>query len=371
MCPRQIALLVMAGVVLPVVSPPPEAAETLRRWEREATSVDHQTLLQWSDTVTQGSARGDTDTINGLLNIIRDESQTTDSRAIALSAASRTAGEASVQPIVQLVRDYYEGRMVSADVDDAAERKRIHSAHSLMIRGFVQNDLEQLLEAADDDTPIFLFLRDYHLDGVVLDMRAKCADLLAKCTVSPDLRRVALLEIVDSHKKRGAPPIAIQDQLDAAAYPRLRELVLQHRDPVEFHYAAAEALSYLGDQEIVAHLERLVPEFQGTHPRHAESLLRFIWRVQVQHPRSNLLDYISSTGPPGHLERRYWAVRRAHKLGVEPERIREAILAHERNATARAYRVEVRLLKQVGTELGILRDGDLPDVKLPNKRPVP
>ena len=48
-----------------------------------------------------------------------------------------------------------------------------------------------------------------------------------------------------------------------------------------------------------------------------------------------------------------------------------AILAHERNASACAYRVEVRLLKEVGTELGILRDGDMPEVKLDDTRPEP
>ena len=69
---------------------------------------------------------------------------------------------------------------------------------------------------------------------------------------------------------------------------------------------------------------------------------------------------------------RSWAMRRALRSNVDPARVREAILTHERNAPSTLLgRAQLTTLKRAGLELGILHEGDLPDVKLPKGRPTP
>ena len=52
-------------------------------------------------------------------------------------------------------------------------------------------------------------------------------------------------------------------------------------------------------------------------------------------------------------------------------RIRGAILAHDGNATDRIQRVMLPRLKKLGLKLGILQDGDLPNVEARRRRPTP
>ncbi|UCC30032.1 MAG: hypothetical protein JSU86_17765, partial [Phycisphaerales bacterium] len=79
------------------------------------------------------------------------------------------------------------------------------------------------------------------------------------------------------------------------------------------------------------------------------------------------------THPPGFRDWRSWAVRRARALGLDAVRIREAILAHARNAPSKTVieRGQLWDLKLAGLELGILHENDLPDVVLRDRRPKP
>jgi len=94
-------------------------------------------------------------------------------------------------------------------------------------------------------------------------------------------------------------------------------------------------------------------------------LLKYIWRIEVQHPPEKLLEFFSSTEFCGFRDSQSWAVSRAHKLGVDPIRIREAILAYANNAADQRSRLELARMKNVGMKLGILRADDLPGVERP------
>ena len=79
---------------------------------------------------------------------------------------------------------------------------------------------------------------------------------------------------------------------------------------------------------------------------------------------------IASKENPGYRDYRHVAALRAHKLGIEPTLIREAILTHAHDATTRRERAGLSSLKKTGLDLSILKETDLPDVYLhrPKKR---
>jgi hypothetical protein len=96
-----------------------------------------------------------------------------------------------------------------------------------------------------------------------------------------------------------------------------------------------------------------------------------IWRIEVQHPPSKLVDYIASTGG---WHARAWAVERAVELGVPKEKVRDAVIAHANKITPvgkNGVRPGLFDIKRVALRLGVLQEDDLPDVKLRDKGPPP
>ena len=143
-------------------------------------------------------------------------------------------------------------------------------------------------------------------------------------------------------------------------------------DPDNFHFAAAGALSFLGDQQIAPDLKALKPAFRAKHRNFEGHLMRYLWRIEIQHPPTKLIDYISSTEIG--CERRPWAVRRAVELGVPATRIRQAILAHARQVRPTGefgIRPGLGTLKKVALEFRVLHPEDLPDVQVPETGSTP
>ena len=228
--------------------------------------------------------------------------------------------------------------------------------------------MERLIETMRDDTVALAFLRDrYTFPNFELALHV--AELTAACDVPADVRRDAAVTIISKRKFGVQWPVI--EMLDPAGFPPLRDLVRAHSSVREFHFAAAEALAYHGDQEILPYLESLRPAFLAEHRNLETRLLSLIWRIEIQHPPAKLLEYIASPDYMGTRDPRSWAVRRAKQLGIEPDQIREAILTHEKEATTRLERWEVPELKRLGLELGILRSTDLPDVVIRRSNKTP
>ena len=80
---------------------------------------------------------------------------------------------------------------------------------------------------------------------------------------------------------------------------------------------------------------------------------------------TGLLDYIRSTDYRGNRDSRGWAARRALALGIDPESIRQAILAHADRATESIVKRMLPQLKVDGFEIDVLRQGDLAEVPEP------
>lgn len=190
-----------------------------------------------------------------------------------------------------------------------------------------------------------------------------------------EYRRAAAETIIAAQPGVGWPSSVLAGVLDASSFPKLRKLVRASSDPKTFHYGAAGALAYQGDLEILPDLEALRPAFKA-HSVNAEGfLIGSIWRINIQHPPSKLLEYISSTESliiTG--QHRKWAIRRAVELSLPKPKIRQAILTHiskVKPITKGEWTIHpgVSEIKKLGLDLGVLRPDDLPDVKLPPDLP--
>ena len=56
---------------------------------------------------------------------------------------------------------------------------------------------------------------------------------------------------------------------------------------------------------------------------------------------------------------------------MDPDAIREAVLAHARNGKTHLELIELPLLKKSGIELGILKEDDLPEVSIEGMEGTP
>jgi len=166
-------------------------------------------------------------------------------------------------------------------------------------------------------------------------------------------------------------PLFAVNTLDESVFPALRERVKAERSPEKFHWTAAQVLADLGDAEVITALQEQKRSSGSANPKRARNLEVMIWKVQIQHPSSKLLDFIASTEVL-EARPRSWAVQRAAALGIPYQRIRETILEHDRQARTKVERGGMVELKRVGLELGILQGVDLSHVPLdqsPETRP--
>lgn len=142
-------------------------------------------------------------------------------------------------------------------------------------------------------------------------------------------------------------------------------MVRKSPDADHFHYSAASAFAYHGDREIVPDLEAWRSKLRARSPNFEGYVKGYIWKIGVQHPPSKLLDYVGSGEEPKYEESRIWAVNRAITLGLPKANIRDAILKYAESVTdvgKHGYRVGLSGLKNAGLRLGVLREGDLPDI---------
>ncbi len=103
--------------------------------------------------------------------------------------------------------------------------------------------------------------------------------------------------------------------------------------------------------------------------RAAQMTKWWIAKIKVQHPPSQLLQWL--TDPERATPQRYgealWAMRRAVELGIDPERIRLAVLQFAENIRQKEAMASVLLyqVKREALEAGVLRPDDLEDVVEP------
>lgn len=335
---------------------------TLSQWEHAREGVSYEQIAGWARDVRAEAIRGDREVFGRVWAIAQNSNQPARSRTVALGVACDFADEEAAQMIVDRLHEYLRAVLpLRGDEATWTDEERVTASNARLITGFIVSDLDILVEKMGDDSAILGFLKDYYVAGVRVGMKDPCIRLISRCEAAQASKRETALAIISAYDQ-GLVPDAIVELLDAEALPGLRKLVLSQTDPREFHYAAADALSQLGDLEIRPHLETLLTWWDSAFGR--SRVQRFIWRIDVQNPPTKLLGYIAGTDWPGYRDNRAWAVRRAYRQGLPAASIRDAILEHAAKGSTREVKVLLPSLKAAGLEFGILQSDDLPDVRM-------
>lgn len=197
----------------------------------------------------------------------------------------------------------------------------------------------------------------------------QCMQLLGQLDVPEQLRRSAVLEIIEHRRGSGSLSGVLLDLVNPSYFPRLVELVSSSDSPDSFHFGAASALAHCGHQGILTRLNSLRPSFLAKHRNIEGILIYYTWQIEIQNPPEKLLTYIRSALNP-LVEQRPWAIRRAVDLGIPSEKIRDAILAYASQVqpNARGIRPHLSSMKKTGQAAGVLKEDDLPDVRTSSPR---
>lgn len=248
------------------------------------------------------------------------------------------------------------------------------AAKSLLLSDFVTYELQLLGPLITDHNAVLALLKTVitmsYCSGQV---QSWAYQALAESPAPIQTRRATAIAVIGDRQIRGGCVVhfALLKVFDASTFPALRQLVRQSSNPETFNFAAAAALARYGDQAILPDLETRRPAFLARHANTEGTLRRYIWQINIQHPPSGLLEYISSTEHLVSATLRRWALRRAGELGLPSADIRQAILTHAgRNPPTGPYgfRPGLEQLKKLGLELGVLNPQDLSDVVI---RPSP
>lgn len=254
--------------------------------------------------------------------------------------------------------------------DKSASRKKLRlnilMASPIEDVGSLVGDQTQLLELVTQlGGPSFAYPRT----------KVRCCEILARSQAPKHLRHQYIVRIIEAHRRSPHPPVSVLvDALDESAFPLLRQLVYRSAEPDSFEFCAAAVLAHLGDREILAYLEQCRPQFLQTNVNSEGTLRRFIWQIETQHPPAKLLAYMRSAGHGQHGGSLYvWAIARSVSLGLPKSQLRQAILAHATQVVPARHGTNAGWtnIKELGLDLGILRPGDLPSVKIPTLTPTP
>lgn len=352
-----------------------ESEHALADWERLGRGVNYRQVLALADSVRSGVERGDGEAIERLLAIAKSKDQAIGSRSIAVSVACDIADAAGAMRIFEDMESYLNVHKAREE-PSGRPPQQLAEAHALLVRGFVANDAEKLVEALEDDRVALDFLKRFFLNmGAPGPDLSECWRLIRQCNVSPDVARAIALEIIDSRRRSVTVAEQVVDLLDDRALPELRERVRSEASPDSFHFSATEALAHLGDIEILPDLEARRAAFANENAelvKHYNAYFDdWIWRIQIQSPPTRLLDYIGTVAPDPPARREHtWALGRAVKRGMDPGEIRAAILRNHAQAHSTYERLMVQKLKAEGFRLGVLRPGDLADVEAPESPPT-
>jgi hypothetical protein len=194
--------------------------------------------------------------------------------------------------------------------------------------------------------------------------------------VSAERRAEVAADIIAANPRSVSPHPVLLSLLRPTASPRFRELLADSESAREtLHWSALAALAHLGDEQSRQLIVRKGAELARGEPEPSDPMQYYLWKIDVQHPPEQLLDFIAEPEGRFQVHGHLFAIRRAAELGLPKDRIRTATLRHAENTPVERRRdVRGRLMtfrpglpniKSLGLELGILWEGDLPDVRDP------
>jgi hypothetical protein len=343
--------------------------DALARWQAFDQDVDYQDLLSCAKVVRENATRGDAETFDRLTSIVQTRTHPLVSRLQALEVACEIADEEAARQLLQMMnatlQELREGQKAGQVFGDR------EGAPVKILATFIRRGVAHVTDVMSEQTELLGFLElCYFQRGV--HPKAMTARLIAECGAPRESKQSTILAIIQSGSPGGIPDAWVEI-MDEGTLPPLREMVRTQQTQGQFNFTAASMLSKLGDAEIVEDLRAQKAAFEAASPPtpKVRTMAQYLWRIEVQHPPTRLLEYIGSADRCDNCDMRMWAVTRARQLGLGREAIRKAILEHNANAKTRLERSEIPYLKWIGLELGILLDTDLPDVKLSEPKVTP
>lgn len=305
----------------------------------------------------------------GPVHTLRDKSSTFNGRARALRKICTNGPEESIGAAFEVLEAWLS-EVEAAPVERWGSDETL-ILHQTMIRHFMGNYAALAEGVLEDQRPLLALMQRIATSDVPHPAAHKMAIRAIALNPAPrEARQEVLLSVVE-RRPGGTMCDEAYSLFDASTFPKLRSIFRALWRSGEVHFLAARLLAYGGDQEILPDLRASLPRLRERSANLAARLESDIWWIEIQHPPSQLIEYIAST-EGGYS--RTWAIERAVALGMPMEEVRKAILSHaEKLGPARDKRIlrGLRPLKSAGIRLGVLRANDLPDVKLPDKRPVP
>jgi len=201
------------------------------------------------------------------------------------------------------------------------------------------------------------------------NMRARCYSAIANCNADLHARQDCAIRAV-----RLAPTksdlFAFQSLLDKRMVELLRSVAFSPPVyPVDgYNVAAVALLAEYGDLPTAIKLRQLGAQ-RGLNKDSVEAPGGYVWQIEGQHDPQIFVRFLRSHEWVDY-ESRVWALRKCIKLGV-PQSELCAALEETRNAAAHDSRIkaELKYLKPVAQEAGILRPEDWPEVKAPPATP--
>ena len=345
----------------------PELNRSITAIENWSAKLGYGDLTDAINSIRSHGRPGDRAMTDRLLAIVRNEELPDPVRVETMRVACEMADAAVARRIVVLGTMWIQETMRGRESDQPVDRGQNLLVHVILTDGIPR--FQSLFTAAQDQENVLSFLSAFLVGfGTGGAPGAQAMQLIVDSPTRIEMRQAAAFSFIESHPHSRSVWPPFLDLLDDTFKPKLRRLVRESPDMEQFHWAALYALSHMGDREIMPDIDLWQQRYKRERPDVKMGFEYYIWRIEIQHPRTKLLEYIRSGEDIEHGGKREWAIRRVVQLEIPREDIREAILAHAQyhKPDRHGYQFVMARFKNIALELGILRPHDLADVRAPD-----
>lgn len=304
------------------------------------------------------------------------------SRLGLLELACARADTATAPIVVAAVNRFGEEYIGITPISVSPKLDQGKVLDSAIMKEFLAKQAGILAEHMSDKRPLFEMFYGWVLHKEIrrsLPLGGEICRAIATVPAPVSLRREFVTKIFDNYDFWGhGVPEELVEVLDEPLWERLRTQVTDWQNgPRPFPDAVAQLLADRGDLKVLPAMNKIEKTrfsgevLKGREPEEVPCTLS--WRIRVQNPPTNLLVWLAKGPPESPSDRidqndRMWMIRRAVELGLDRERIRQAVLQYAElyQKAGKRPSMELPSVKRVAVDLGILKPDDLPTVALPD-----
>lgn len=343
------------------------------------TMIETETRITWNQLrgceadLRRASVGVDYDTVlRRLLDIVSNEARPTEIREYCIHFLVSDADSKNAAAVVQKLRQLGNVLTFTNEQREALQSVPRVTAVSKLVASVIRGGLGPLIAVCSDlqRRELMTWIGTMVADTTYLSLEVKHLALKILLT---DLREPkaaqqdTIVTIIVNASERSQLSRILVEAVDPVIADRLLRVACEWAANGRIHYGCLAAVSHYGSLTA----RRLVQDLMRQHTD-KKLLHYYAWQIDVQDPPIKLLDYIASADAES-VEKRIWAIHRAVDRAISKEQIRQAILEHSAKLTANQFGIKPGLasIKTSAMELGVLRDGDLPDMKGPKDVPTP